>query len=72
MSQVNKLFKQGMWSLLSLGLIIFYLSFFGLTTAKFNNKIKTEILNINKKINLELRDVTFLLDPKNFSINVNL
>ena len=56
--------------LLSLGLIIFYLSFFGLTTAKFNNKIKTEILNINKKINLELRDVTFLLDPKNFSINV--
>mgnify|MGYP001279300930 CR=1 FL=1 len=50
--------------------IIFYLSVFGIETEKFNKKIKTEILNINDKINLELKSVKFLLIPSNLSINV--
>ena len=50
--------------------IIFYLSVFGIETEKFNKKIKTEIYNINDKINLELKSVKFLLIPSNLSINV--
>ena len=52
-------------------LVIIYLSIFGLKTEKFNNKIKTEVLNINKKLNLELKSVKFILNPFNLSINVN-
>ena len=49
--------------------LIFYLSFFGINTDKFNDKIKSEITKINKKISLELKDVTILLNPFNFTIN---
>ena len=51
-------------------LIIFYLSFFGVKTNKFNDKIQSEISDINKKINLELKDITILLNPRNLSINI--
>ena len=50
-------------------LIVFYLSFFGINTKKFNNKIKDEDLIINKKINLELNNINLLLNPFNLSIN---
>jgi hypothetical protein len=52
-----------------LGLIVFYLSFFGINTKKFNNKIKEEVLIINKKINLELNNINLLLNPFNLTIN---
>ena len=51
-------------------LIIFYLSTFGFKTTKFNNKIIKEIQNINKKVNLDLKSIKFLLNPINFTINV--
>ena len=51
-------------------LLVIYLSFFGIRTEKFNKIIKDEILNINKKINLELKNVNFLLNPFNFTIKV--
>ena len=51
-------------------LIIFYLSTFGFKTTKFNNKIIQEIQNINKKVNLDLKSIKFLLNPMNFTINV--
>ena len=50
--------------------LIVYLSFFGIKTDKFNNQIKKSALEINNKINLKLSDVTYLLNPYNFSINV--
>ena len=50
--------------------LIIYLSFFGIKTDKFNNQIKKSALEINNKINLKLSDVTYLLNPYNFSINV--
>jgi hypothetical protein len=60
--------------LLTIGVIfilgISYLSFFGIDTSKFNNKIKTEILSLNKKINIELKTVKFLLNPFNLSVNI--
>ena len=51
-------------------LAIFYLSIFGVKTDKFNNQITNNILKINKKINLTLGDVKYLLNPYNFTIDI--
>ena len=51
-------------------LAILYLSIFGIKTDKFNNQIINNILKINKKINLNLKDVQYTLNPYNFSIDV--
>ena len=56
--------------ILLLILIIFYLSFFGIKTDKFNDNITNKILEINKNVNLKLEKVNFLLDPYNFTVNV--
>ena len=55
---------------LILVLVIFYLSTFGIKTNKFNNQITNNILKINKKINLNLEDVNYLLNPYNFTVNI--
>ena len=57
--------------LLTTILLIIYLSFIGIKTDKFNKNIKNNIQKINKKINLDLKNVKFLLDPFNFSTNVS-
>ena len=64
---LNKIF---LYLAIILILIIFYLSFFGINTKKFNNKINDAVLNINPKINLDLKDVNILLNPLNFSIKI--
>jgi|TARA_B110000238_G_scaffold199885_1_gene248205 hypothetical protein len=51
-------------------LLIFYLSIFGIKTERFNQQIYNSIQKINKKINLKLSDVNYLLNPYNFSISV--
>ena len=56
--------------ILLLVIIIFYLSFFGIKTDKFNDNITNKILEINKNVNLKLEKVNFLLDPYNFTVNV--
>ncbi len=66
----KKLIKFLLFILAVLILVIFYLSIFGFSTEKFNNKIKTEILNINNDVNLELKNVKFLLNLSNLSLNV--
>ena len=67
---IKKLVKFLLFLLIILILIISYLSYFGLNTNKFNNKIKNKILNVNNKVNLELKNVKFLLNPFNFSISI--
>ena len=57
-------------TVITLFIIIFYLSVFGIKTDKFNNKINNNIVKINKKINLSLNDVNYLLNPYNLSINI--
>ena len=37
---------------------------------RFNDKIKSEILKINRKLNLELKNVKFLLRLSDFTINI--
>ncbi|MDB9739299.1 hypothetical protein OAB10_03255 [Candidatus Pelagibacter sp.] len=51
-------------------IIIIYLSVVGVKTDKFNNQIKQSILEINEKVNFELKEVNYLLNLHNFSINV--
>ena len=67
---IKKLIK--IISLLSILIIIFtaYVSYFGINTKKFNNKIKSEVLKINKEVNLELKSVKILLNLANLSLSV--
>jgi hypothetical protein len=51
-------------------LIIFYLSFIGVKTEKFNEKIINRILEINKKITIDLKSINFLLNPLNLTANI--
>ena len=51
-------------------LIISYLSLVGVKTEKFNETITDKISKFNKKIKLDLKDIKFLLDPYNFTVNI--
>ena len=67
---IKKFFKLSILLSFILIIIVAYLSLFGISTKKFNNRIKSEVSNINKKVNLELRSVRFLLNPLDLSIDV--
>ena len=60
---IKKLIKILLIIFLILVIAIFYLSIFGIKTGKFNNQISNNVLKINKKINLSLGDVNYLLNP---------
>jgi len=68
---IKNLIKFISFFLIALIIIAAYLSFFGFNTKRFNNKIETEILKFNKKINLDLKNVKFLLNPYNFTAKIN-
>ena len=67
---IKKIIKTLLIAFLILIIAIVYLSTFGIKTDKFNNQITNNILKINKKINLSLKDVNYLLNPYNFTINI--
>ena len=67
---IKKLFKILSIFLLAVVLIILYLSFVGIKTVKFNEKITNKIFENNRKISLNLKEVKFLLDPYSFAINI--
>ena len=50
-------------------IIITYLSVIGLETEKFNNQIKSKIIETNSSLDLELKKIKLTLDPLNFKIN---
>ena len=49
---------------------VFYLSFFGVKTNKLNDQIINNILKINKNINLNLSNVSYLLNPFDFTVSI--
>ena len=67
---IKKITKILLILFLFLIIVILYMSIFGVKTNKFNNQITNNIAKINKKINLGLNDVTYLLNPYNFTINI--
>ncbi len=50
--------------------IIFYLSFFGINTNKFNEIISKKISENNPKITVDLKKINLLLNPLNFTIEL--
>ena len=67
--KINKIF---IYLTLILGLIIFYLSMFGITTNRFNNLINNQINNYNKNININFRDPSFVINLVNFSLKIEI
>ena len=67
---IKSIIKVLLITFLTLLIVIFYLSTFGIKTDKFNDQITSSILKINKKVNLSLSDVNYLLNPYNFTINI--
>jgi len=67
---IKKLIKILLIIFLILIIAILYLSIFGIKTNKLNNQITDNILKINKKINLSLGEVNYLLNPFNFTVNI--
>ena len=57
--------------IITLTAIVIYLSIYGIKTEKFNNEIIKNVSKINKKINLSLNEVKYLLNPLNFSVNIS-
>ena len=53
-----------------IGIFILYLSTFGVETDKFNNQISNKILQIDKKLEIELKKIKLVLDP--FSLKINI
>ena len=67
---IKKLIKIVLVTFLIFIVLVFYLSFIGIKTDKFNEKITERILKINTKINIDLKDIKFLLKPFNFTANI--
>jgi hypothetical protein len=67
---IKKLIKILSFIILIFIISILYLSVVGIKTDKFNESITNKVLEINKDINLSLSDVTFLLNPINFTANI--
>ena len=57
--------------IIALTAIVIYLSIYGIKTEKLNNEIIKNVSKINKKINLSLNEVNYVLNPLNFSINIS-
>ncbi len=53
-------------------LCVFYLSYFGINTSKFNSLIKDQIKNQNSKLDIELKKVKLHLDIRNISIKIKI
>ena len=49
-------------------LLIIYLSFFGITTNKFNKNINDKIQERYPKINFEIKEINLLLNPLDFTV----
>ena len=65
---IKKIIKYFLYFLILIFICILYLSYFGIETKRFNQLIKNEVSKVNKKINIELKDVKILLNLSNFSI----
>ena len=64
------IFKVFLILIFLIGIFIIYLSTFGVETDKFNNQISNKILQIDKKLEVELKKIKLVLDP--FSLKINI
>ena len=50
--------------------LVFYLSFFGIETDRFNNQISNKIRSIDKGLDIELNKIKLILNPLKLKINI--
>ena len=50
--------------------LIIFLSTVGIKTNKFNNQIQNQIKKINKDLKIELKDISIILNPIKFKLNL--
>ena len=55
---------------LLLGILIFYLSIFGIETDRFNSQILNKIKEIDEKTEIELKKIKLVFDPISLKINI--
>ena len=67
---IKKILKLGVILILILVIFVFYLSYFGIETIRFNQLIKDEISKSNKGIDIELNKVKIILNLKNLSVGL--
>ena len=51
-------------------LIVSYLSIIGIETKKFNNQIQSKIKELDKNLNIELKDIKIILNPLKFNLSL--
>ena len=67
---IKKILKLGVILILILVIFVFYLSYFGIETKRFNQLIKDEITKSNKEIDIELNKVKIILNLKKLSVSL--
>ena len=65
---IKKIIKILSVIILILLLVIIYLSIFGIKTDKLSNQIVKQILKKNEKININIKDVKYSLNPYSFKV----
>ena len=68
---IKKIIKFSSIILVIVILLIIYLSFVGIKTVKFNERITNKVFDINKKISLDLKSVKFLFNPFSFTASIS-
>ena len=68
---IKNLIKFGIFLIILLLTLVFYLSYFGIDTKKFNSHISEKLTKTDPNLRIELKKVKLFLNVKNFSINIS-
>ena len=67
---IKKIIKYSLYFLILITIGVFYLSYYGIETKRFNQVIKDKISETNNKIDIELNKVKIILNLSNFTIGI--
>jgi len=67
---IKKTIKYFLYFLILITIGVFYLSYYGIETKKFNQVIKDKISEANNKIDIELNKVKIIFNLSNFTIGI--
>ena len=69
---IKKTIKYFLYFLILITIGVFYLSYYGIETIRFNQIIKDKISETNNKIDIELNKVKIILNLSNFTIGIKI
>ena len=67
---VNRFLKLVVFLVLLVSISLFYLSYVGIETNKFNKIIEKKITDSNSNLKIEIKKVKIFLNIKNLSLNI--